>query len=105
MRKQSQRRKHIPQRTCLACRQVRPKRDLVRLVRTPTGEILLDETGKLNGRGAYLCRHRRCWESALTQHKLEKTLKTSLPPETQARLLEFMIHLPDPLSEPSEDRE
>lgn len=57
--------KHIPLRTCVACRTVRAKRELIRIVRTPEGHICVDSTGKMNGRGAYLCRNRRCWQSAI----------------------------------------
>ncbi|PWH17328.1 MAG: DUF448 domain-containing protein [Ardenticatenia bacterium] len=57
--------KHIPLRTCVACRAVRAKRELIRIVRTPEGRICVDSTGKMNGRGAYLCRKRRCWQSAI----------------------------------------
>lgn len=78
---------------------------MVRIVRTPDGEVRLDETGKLNGRGAYLCRQRGCWESALKQHWIEKTLKTSLPDETHTYFIEFMAQLPESLSEPPENRE
>lgn len=57
--------KHVPLRTCIACRAVRAKRELIRVVRTPEGHICIDSTGKMNGRGAYLCRNRRCWQSAI----------------------------------------
>ena len=68
------RRKHVPQRTCVICRTVQSKRDLVRLVRTPEGQLVIDKTGKQNGRGAYLCRQRSCWEAALTGRQLGKAL-------------------------------
>ena len=77
---------------------------MVRIVRTPDGDVLLDETGKHNGRGAYLCRQRRCWESALKQHRLENTLRISLPDEIQRRLIAFMNQLPESLSESLEGR-
>ncbi len=57
--------KHIPVRTCVACRVARAKRELIRIVRTPEGHVCVDGTGKMNGRGAYLCRNRRCWQSAI----------------------------------------
>lgn len=69
------RRKHVPQRTCVICRTVHGKRELVRLVRTPEGQLVIDKTGKQNGRGAYLCRQRSCWEAALTGQQLGKALK------------------------------
>jgi predicted RNA-binding protein YlxR (DUF448 family) len=70
--------KHNPQRTCIACREVKSKRELVRVVRTPAGNIELDSTGKKNGRGAYLCPTRDCWEKALTGKQLERTLRSTL---------------------------
>jgi len=72
------RRKHIPQRTCIVCRQVQNKRELVRVVRTPEGELVIDETGKRNGRGAYLCRQSACWEAALKGNQLSKALKMEI---------------------------
>ena len=58
----------------MICRTVQSKRDLVRLVRTPEGQLVIDKTGKQNGRGAYLCRQRSCWEAALTGRQLGKAL-------------------------------
>jgi predicted RNA-binding protein YlxR (DUF448 family) len=97
MSRRPQRRKHQPQRTCVACRTVRPKRELVRVVRTPEGAVIVDETGKRNGRGAYLCRQRACWEAALAQRRLDHALKTTLTPEAEAQLQEYAAGLP-PLS-------
>jgi predicted RNA-binding protein YlxR (DUF448 family) len=65
---------HIPQRTCVACRKVRPKEELLRIVRTPAGEIKADLSGKLSGRGAYVCPTKTCLTSALKQGKLERAL-------------------------------
>jgi uncharacterized protein len=72
--------KHIPQRTCIACHTVRGKRDLVRVVRTTTHGVVADATGKLAGRGAYLCRQRECWEQVLgSRGRLEHALKLEAP--------------------------
>ena len=101
MGKRPQRRKHVPQRTCVACRTVRSKRELVRIVRTPEGTVVVDETGKHNGRGAYLCRQRCCWETALARQQLERALKTTLTAETKARLQEYAAQLPLVLTEDS----
>ncbi len=65
MAKQQPRRKHVPQRTCVVCRQATDKRRLTRLVRTPDSGVVVDPTGKLNGRGAYLCDQAACWDKAL----------------------------------------
>ena len=71
-------RKHVPQRTCIGCRKVQNKREMVRLVRTPEGELVIDETGKVNGRGAYLCRQSSCWDAALKGQQLGKSLKMEI---------------------------
>jgi predicted RNA-binding protein YlxR (DUF448 family) len=65
--KQSGRQKHVPQRTCVVCRQQYDKRRMTRIVRTPDSGILIDPTGKRNGRGAYLCDQPACWEKAIRQ--------------------------------------
>jgi predicted RNA-binding protein YlxR (DUF448 family) len=94
MAKRPQRRRHVPQRTCVACRTSRPKRELVRIVRTPEGAVIVDETGRRSGRGAYLCRRRDCWETALARRQLEHALKVALTAETQAQLRAYAAGLP-----------
>ena len=78
---------HVPQRTCVGCRQVRPKREMIRVVRTPQAAVQVDPTGKQAGRGAYLCRRRACWEAALAGGRLEQALKVHLTPQEQEALL------------------
>ena len=97
MGKQHQRRRHVPQRTCVACRAARHNRELVRVVRTPEGTVLVDESGKRSGRGAYLCRQQVCWESALSQRKLDRALKVTVPAETIDGLKEYAAELPKQL--------
>ena len=82
--------KHTPRRTCVACRQVKAKRELVRLVRTPDGNLELDETGKRNGRGAYVCPSSECWEKALAGTHLERTLRLALSPANREKLITNM---------------
>ena len=72
------RKRHVPQRTCVICRTVQGKRELVRLVRTPEGLLVVDKTGKQNGRGAYLCRQRSCWETAIKGRQLSKALNMEM---------------------------
>jgi hypothetical protein len=84
--------KHVPQRTCVGCHTVRPKRTLVRVVRTPEG-VMVDPTGKLNGRGAYLHNSRSCWERGLSG-ALKNALKVELTTEDKQRLEAFMALLP-----------
>lgn len=63
--KQPARRRHVPQRTCVVCRRQVDKRRLTRVVRTPEDGVVIDPTGKRNGRGAYLCDQAECWDKAL----------------------------------------
>ena len=87
--------RHVPLRTCVLCQQVRPKRDLVRVVRTPQGQIVVDERGKAAGRGAYLCRNQDCWEKAIARDRLDHALKAKLSPEDKERLLHYGQQLPN----------
>ena len=73
-------------RSCVACRTERPKRDLVRVVRSPEGTLSLDRSGRANGRGAYLCADGGCWSAALKKHALERALAAPLPPDLRAEL-------------------
>jgi predicted RNA-binding protein YlxR (DUF448 family) len=82
-------RKHVPQRTCVACRQVRPKREMIRIVRTSLEGIQIDPGGKRAGRGAYLCRNRSCWEIALKEKRLERALRSGLSDEERAALWDY----------------
>jgi predicted RNA-binding protein YlxR (DUF448 family) len=69
----------VPTRTCVACRTSRPKRELVRIVRTPDGTVVADETGKVAGRGAYVCRTAACLTIANTRGALSRALETTVP--------------------------
>jgi predicted RNA-binding protein YlxR (DUF448 family) len=81
--------KHVPQRTCIACRRSDAKRGLLRLVRDGEGRVALDPTGKRAGRGAYLCHNPACWEQALKRHALEHALRIeAIHPEDRAALEE-----------------
>ena len=91
-KKPVQRMKHVPQRTCVGCREVLPKRKMVRIVRTADG-VQIDPTGKLAGRGAYLHDRHQCWERGL-KGALAHALKTTLTQVDRARLEEFMNNLP-----------
>ena len=70
----------------MACRTPRAKRDLLRVVRTPSGEVVIDPTGRLPGRGAYLCRDAACWDTAERRHALERALKVPVPADLLATL-------------------
>ena len=82
--------KKIPMRLCLGCREMKPKRELIRVVRSPEGEISLDFRGKANGRGAYLCPNGDCLKKAIRAKALERALETSIPAEIYDRLREEM---------------
>lgn len=81
--------KHVPQRTCLACRKVKSKQELVRLVRAADGSIEIDPGGKKKGRGAYLCGLPECWETGLQSGRLEHALKTMLTRPNSEQLSEY----------------
>jgi len=94
-RVQVHRPKHVPRRTCIACRDKDAKRTLTRIVRSPTGEIRIDATGKQNGRGAYLCSRPTCWRKAVTTPLLGRALKTEIDDTTRTTLQAFAASLPD----------
>ncbi|HEX5465190.1 MAG TPA: YlxR family protein [Candidatus Limnocylindrales bacterium] len=75
-----------PRRTCVACRTERDKRALVRVVKTPDGQTVIDPSGRLAGRGAYLCADGSCWQTALRRRSIEHALGVALTPETRALL-------------------
>lgn len=93
MPKNPRRHKHIPQRTCVGCREVLPKRSLIRIVRGPQG-VQIDPTGKLAGRGAYLHDRRSCWERGL-KGALAAALKTEINATDRQELELFMATLPE----------
>jgi predicted RNA-binding protein YlxR (DUF448 family) len=95
MVKKGPRPKHVPQRTCVACRTTGAKRGLVRVVRTPDGQVVLDETGKKSGRGAYLCKARDCWNTALKRKLLEYALKVPVTIEDKQALQDYAATLPE----------
>lgn len=92
VKKHKRRIKHIPQRTCVGCRQVLSKKELMRVIRTPEG-IQYDPTGKADGRGAYLHNKRLCWKHAL-KSGLAITLRTEITEEDRKHLLHIMDSLP-----------
>ena len=83
-----------PQRTCIACRQEKGKRELIRLVRTTDQRVAVDPSGKANGRGAYLHPVRACWEKALKGATIKNALKVSLAPDELSALRAFALGLP-----------
>lgn len=88
--------KHVPLRTCVACHQVKPKRELLRIVRTPQGRVEIDPVGKKSGRGAYLCANRSCWQTGLKKKRLEQELEVTLLEEDRLALEAYAATLPAP---------
>ncbi|MBI4302509.1 MAG: YlxR family protein [Chloroflexi bacterium] len=86
--------KSIPQRTCLGCRQTKDKKELVRLVKTPSGEVMVDPTGKREGRGAYLCPTYSCWAKGLSKNHIGYALRTIVSPSRRDELLQYIKGLP-----------
>lgn len=82
--------KKIPMRQCLGCREMKPKRELVRAVRSPEGVVSLDFKGKMSGRGAYLCRNPECLRRAIKSKALERALSSPIPEEIYKALEEQM---------------
>jgi predicted RNA-binding protein YlxR (DUF448 family) len=85
--------RHVPLRTCVACRTTGEKRGLVRIVRTSQGGVEVDLTGKADGRGAYLCRRRQCWLEALRREGLARALRVKIWDTDVAKLKAFAEEL------------
>jgi predicted RNA-binding protein YlxR (DUF448 family) len=80
----------IPIRTCVGCQQERPRQELLRVVRTPDGQVQIDRTGKAAGRGAYLCPKRECFEQAVKKRRLARTLRTMVPEEVVEQVEQWL---------------
>jgi predicted RNA-binding protein YlxR (DUF448 family) len=93
MKKGRQMNKKIPMRQCVGCGEMKNKKELLRIIRTSEGEILLDATGKKNGRGAYLCPDPECFQKALKAKGLERSLKTAIPKEITENLAKEMENI------------
>jgi predicted RNA-binding protein YlxR (DUF448 family) len=84
--------KKIPQRTCIGCGQTKPKKELIRIVRRVDGTVVLDKTGKMAGRGAYICPDPACIDKAIHSKSLERALQVSVSAETKDALLTELSH-------------
>lgn len=73
--------KKIPMRQCIGCRERRAKQEFIRVVHTPEGEVLMDKTGRKNGRGAYICKKKECLEKAFKSGAFNRTFKINISPE------------------------
>ena len=85
--------KKTPMRMCVGCREMKEKRELIRIVRTPDGEVAMDDTGKRSGRGAYVCRNAECLIRAIRQKQLERQLEITLTNEVSEALTEEIKRL------------
>ena len=88
-----QKTRKIPQRQCVGCREMKDKKALLRIVKTPEGEILLDSTGKKSGRGAYVCPDPECLKKARKSRSLERAFDTAIPAEVYDALEGQMVAL------------
>lgn len=84
--------KKIPQRKCVGCGEMKSKKELIRVVRSPEGDISLDLTGKMAGRGAYVCPDKECITKAYKGHRLEKALEKQVNDDVYKKLLEELKH-------------
>ena len=80
----------IPQRTCIGCGKIAAKRDLIRIVRTPENDVIVDLTSKKSGRGAYICKDQSCLDKAIKANKLAKALETEISPEIVVSLSQML---------------
>ena len=78
--------KKIPQRQCMGCRERKAKKELIRVVRQPDGQVSLDFGGKMNGRGAYICPNSDCLKKAIRAKALDRSLEVTIPEDVYARL-------------------
>ena len=79
--------KKVPMRMCVGCREMKPKKELIRVVKSPEGVVSMDLTGRKPGRGAYVCRSAECLKRAIKQKQLERAFECALGEEAQAQLL------------------
>lgn len=85
--------KKLPLRQCVGCNEMKNKKELIRVIKTPEGEILIDATGKKNGRGAYVCKTSDCLKKAMKNKGLERSLKVQIPEEVYEKLAKELENL------------
>jgi len=84
--------KKVPQRTCIGCKEVKPKKELLRIVKTSDNDISIDTTGKKNGRGAYICKNVNCLDMAVKNKRLSREFEMAIPTEIYDKLREQLIN-------------
>ena len=85
--------KKIPMRQCTGCREMKSKKEMIRVLKTPENEIVLDATGRKNGRGAYVCLSQECLEKAVKSRGLERSLKMAVPAEVYEDLKKELANI------------
>ena len=85
--------KKIPMRMCVGCREMKPKKELLRVVRSPEGQVSIDPGGKKSGRGAYVCYQEACLARAIKQRQLDRALEAAITPEIAQQLKETLAGL------------
>ena len=88
--------KKIPERKCMGCNEKKPKKELIRIVRIPQGSIVLDDKGKVSGRGVYICYDIKCFEKAKKAKRLERCLETEIPESVYSELEMKFVDLEKP---------
>jgi hypothetical protein len=83
----------VPQRQCIGCGEMKNKKEMIRIIKTPEDEIMIDATGKKNGRGAYICKSAECLKKAVKSKGLERSLKVSIPQDVYEELEKELIGL------------
>lgn len=84
--------KKVPQRMCIGCQEMKPKKELVRVVKNKEGQISIDLKGKAPGRGAYICKCTKCLDMAVKAKKLERTFETAIPNDVYEKLREELLN-------------
>ena len=78
--------KKIPLRMCTGCMEMKPKKELIRIVKSPEGEVSVDLTGKKSGRGAYICKSVKCLKKAVKSHRIDRNLECTIPDEVYEKM-------------------
>ena len=91
--------KKVPMRMCVGCREMKPKKELLRVVRSPEGEVSFDLTGRKSGRGAYICADAECLARAIKQKQLERAFSAPISEEVRQQLTSQIASIPKPASE------
>ncbi|GAQ26213.1 MULTISPECIES: YlxR family protein [Tepidanaerobacter] len=86
-------RKKIPMRMCIGCREMKPKNELIRIVKTPDNNVEIDPTGKKSGRGAYVCKNDKCIEASMKENQLSKALDINVTKEIVSKIKEELSNL------------